>query len=185
MLDAVDPFIGTDAADPRGHRTRRDLVVAQTAGREHTPGSDPSVRDGLRLRLLGRLPDRVRLLRTIDRRRAATPAHRPRGIRFHPLPTVGNRCDHGSMRNSISSRTFPYSCVSGPSDTDPYGGTCHDRGLPSRGRGPGLRMGSKCRCQTDPWFWPATTPASRTRSPARLTEAMLDDVFGRARTLVG
>ena len=83
----------------RGHRpagparSGRDLVVAQAAGGQHPSGRDLPVRHGVGLRVLRRLPDRLRPLPAEHRGRpgrAVRPADR---LRLHPLPAVRHRRD--------------------------------------------------------------------------------------------
>ena len=63
MIDHVDPFIGTAATDlPLPQRAGRDVVVAQAAGRQHPSGRHLPVRHGVGLRVLRRLPHRLRAL---------------------------------------------------------------------------------------------------------------------------
>ena len=61
MIEHVDPFIGTVGDRPAGAaRAGGDLVVAQAPGRQHPPRRDLPVRHGVGLRVLRRLPDRLR-----------------------------------------------------------------------------------------------------------------------------
>ncbi|MEZ5229785.1 MAG: hypothetical protein R2710_24935 [Acidimicrobiales bacterium] len=63
MIDSVDPFIGTGVTDlPPPEGLAATWWFPQTAGRQHSPRSDRTTRHGLGLRLLRRLPDRVRAL---------------------------------------------------------------------------------------------------------------------------
>ena len=80
MFEHVDPFIGTAATDlPAAARAwPPDLVVAEAAGRQHPPGRDLPVRHGVGLRLLRRLPDRLRPLRAEHRGRPAADVRRSR-----------------------------------------------------------------------------------------------------------
>ena len=93
MFEYVDPFIGTDATDlPAAAGPRRDLVVAQAAGRQHPPRRHLPVRHGLGLRLLGRLSHRLRPLRDEHRGRAApaaTTSSRPPGSRHFQQSGTG------------------------------------------------------------------------------------------------
>jgi hypothetical protein len=74
-------------------RSRRHVVVAQAAGREHAPGRDVAAGHGVGVRLLGRLPDRLRPVREEHRGRARGDLRSPAGVGFHPLPAVRHRGD--------------------------------------------------------------------------------------------
>ena len=89
MFEHVDPFIGTDATDlpaPDGLAATWWWPKPQV-GNTH-PGRDPPARHGVRLRVLGRVPDRLRPLRQEHRGRARRDVRRPgrRGSRTSSSP---------------------------------------------------------------------------------------------------
>ena len=91
---AVDPFIGTDVTDlppPSGLAATWWWPKPQI-GNTH-PGRDAPARHGLGVRLLGRLPHRLRPVRHEHRGRAADDPRRGRGVGIHALPAVGHRRD--------------------------------------------------------------------------------------------
>ena len=109
----------------RGHRPAgspgagRDVVVAQAAGRQHPPGRDLPLRDGLGLRLLRRLSDRLRAVPAEHRRRAAAAVRHADRLRLHPLPAVRHRRDpqvlqllpgHADARSRWTLSAAPGSC---------------------------------------------------------------------------